>query len=78
MHQRFGIDSVIFTKIDDLEYSIDFSETGTYEMFYEEESEEDMEEWYFMGSKKVYFPFSLLSILRRAAICVRMPISQQS
>lgn len=31
-----------------------------------------------MGSKKVYFPFSLLSILRRAAICVRMPISQQS
>ena len=44
MLERFGIDSVIFTKIDDLEYSIDFSETGTYEMFYEEESEEDMEE----------------------------------
>lgn len=35
---------MIFTKIDDLEYSVDFSETGTYEMFYEEESEEDMEE----------------------------------
>lgn len=34
MLQIFGIDSVIFTKIKDLEYSVDFSEIGTYEEFY--------------------------------------------
>lgn len=31
----FGIDSVIFTHIGDLNYSIDFAEIGTYEEFYE-------------------------------------------
>ena len=39
MLQRFGIDSVIFTKHGDLEYSVDFSEIGTYEDFYEEAEE---------------------------------------
>ncbi len=34
MLQRFGIDSVIFTKHGDLNYSVDFSEIGTYEEFY--------------------------------------------
>lgn len=34
MLEKFGIDSVVFTKIDDLHYSIDFSEIGTYEQFY--------------------------------------------
>lgn len=36
MLEIFNIDSVIFTKIEDLLYSIDFCETGTYEAFYEE------------------------------------------
>lgn len=36
MLQRFGIDSVVFTKHDELEYSVDFAELGTYEDFYEE------------------------------------------
>ena len=35
MLERFGIDSVIFTKLDELEYAIDFAETGTYENFME-------------------------------------------
>lgn len=39
MLQRFGIDSVIFTKHGDLEYSVDFSEVGTYEEFYDEVDE---------------------------------------
>lgn len=34
MLQRYGIDSVIFTKNGDLDYSIDFAEVGTYEAFY--------------------------------------------
>lgn len=34
MLEKFGIDSVVFTKISDLHYSIDFSEIGTYEEFY--------------------------------------------
>lgn len=33
MLERFGIDSVVFTKHDTLKYSIDFSEIGTYENF---------------------------------------------
>ena len=33
MLQRFGIDSVIFTKHGDLNYSVDFAEIGTYEQF---------------------------------------------
>lgn len=34
MLQRFGIDSVIFTKHGTLDYSVDFAELGTYEEFY--------------------------------------------
>ncbi len=34
MLEIYGIDSVIFTKIDDENYSVDFSELGTYERFY--------------------------------------------
>jgi len=34
MLERFGIDSVIFTKESELNYSIDFAEIGTYEEFY--------------------------------------------
>lgn len=33
MLQRFGVDSVVFTKHGDLDYSVDFSEVGTYEEF---------------------------------------------
>lgn len=40
MLQRFGIDSVIFTKHGNLEYSVDFAELGTYEEFYGLESTE--------------------------------------
>ena len=39
MLQRFGVDSVVFTKHGDLEYSVDFSEIGTYEEFYSEQTE---------------------------------------
>lgn len=35
MLQRFGIDSVVFTKHGELSYSVDFAEIGTYEQFYE-------------------------------------------
>lgn len=34
MLEKFGIDSVVFTKNGDLDYSIDFAEIGTYEEFY--------------------------------------------
>jgi hypothetical protein len=34
MLEKFGIDSVVFTKNDNLDYSIDFAEIGTYEEFY--------------------------------------------
>lgn len=34
MLEKFGIDSVIFTKNSDLDYSIEFAEIGTYERFY--------------------------------------------
>ena len=34
MLEKFGIDSVVFTKNSDLDYSIDFAEIGTYEKFY--------------------------------------------
>lgn len=34
MLQKFGIDSVVFTKKSDLDYSVDFAEIGTYEEFY--------------------------------------------
>lgn len=37
----FGVDSVMFTKLDDLKYAIDFCNIGTYEAFYgTEESDE--------------------------------------
>lgn len=37
MLEMFGVDSVIFTKNGELDYSIDFAEIGTYEKFYGEE-----------------------------------------
>lgn len=37
MLELFGVDSVIFTKNGELDYSIDFAEIGTYERFYGEE-----------------------------------------
>lgn len=37
MLEKFGVDSVIFTKNAELDYSIDFAEIGTYERFYGEE-----------------------------------------
>jgi len=37
MLELFGVDSVIFTKNGELDYSIDFAEIGTYEKFYGEE-----------------------------------------
>lgn len=40
---EFGIDSVIFTKINDKNYKIDFTEIGTYEKFYGLEEKEEEE-----------------------------------
>ncbi len=36
---KFGIDSVVFTKHGDLEYSVDFAEIGTYEDFHSDNTE---------------------------------------
>lgn len=44
MLEKFGIDSVIFTKNSNLDYSIDFAEIGTYEEFYGIEDHEDKTE----------------------------------
>ena len=41
MLEKFGIDSVVFTKNSDLDYSVDFSEIGTYEEFYDSDSNSD-------------------------------------
>lgn len=41
MLEKFGIDSVIFTKHGDLDYSVDFAEIGTYEAFYDMESDSE-------------------------------------
>lgn len=41
MLEVFGIDSVVFTKVDNLKYTVDFAETGTYEEF-NSTSEEDI------------------------------------
>lgn len=41
MLEKFGIDSVIFTKHGDLDYSVDFAEVGTYEEFYKIKSESE-------------------------------------
>ena len=38
MLEKFGVDSVVFTKIGELEYSVDFARLGTYERFYCEEA----------------------------------------
>ena len=43
MLERFGVDSVIFTKNSELDYSIDFSEIGTYEKFYGSNNADDNE-----------------------------------
>lgn len=40
---KFGIDSVVFTKHADLEYSVDFAEIGTYEEFYSKGSDDNSE-----------------------------------
>lgn len=37
MLEKFGVDSVVFTKNGELDYSVDFAEIGTYEEFYGEE-----------------------------------------
>jgi hypothetical protein len=37
---KFGIDSVVFTKHGELDYSVDFAEIGTYEQFYQIEEED--------------------------------------
>lgn len=41
MLEIFDIDSVIFKKLGENEYSVDFSEIGTYEMFYGEQQDEE-------------------------------------
>ena len=41
MLEVFGIDCVIFTKIGELQYAIDFAELGTYERFYNLENTEE-------------------------------------
>lgn len=41
MLEKFGIDSVVFTKNDELDYSVEFAEIGTFEKFY---GLEDIEE----------------------------------
>lgn len=41
MLQKFGVDSVVFTKHGDLDYSVDFAEIGTYEEFYKTNSESE-------------------------------------
>ena len=38
MLEVFGIDCVVFTKLDELKYSVDFAELGTYEKFIEKET----------------------------------------
>ena len=40
---KFGIDSVIFTKHGELDYSVDFAEIGTYEAFYSNPSDDIFE-----------------------------------
>ena len=39
MLEIFDVDCVIFTKIDDLKYTVDFGNVGTYESFYEQNEE---------------------------------------
>ncbi len=44
MLEKFGVDSVVFTKNGKLDYSVDFAEIGTYESFYGNEYEGDEEQ----------------------------------
>ncbi len=44
MLEKFGVDCVVFTKISETEYSVDFAEIGTYEEFYEDGVDEEEEE----------------------------------
>lgn len=44
MLQLFGVDSVVFTKLGELEYSVDFSPLGTYERYYGEDNEDNEDE----------------------------------
>lgn len=41
MLEVFGIDCVVFTKLDDLRYSVDFAELGTYEKFTKTETSDE-------------------------------------
>lgn len=41
MLEIFGIDCVVFTKLDDLRYSVDFAELGTYEKFTKNETADE-------------------------------------
>ena len=41
MLEVFGIDCVVFTKLGDLRYSVDFAELGTYEKFTENETADE-------------------------------------
>ena len=43
MLEKFGVDSVVFTKIDDRIYKIDFTNIGTYEELLSEDSSIDKE-----------------------------------
>lgn len=40
---RFGVDSVVFTKVGDLQYTVDFAEVGTYERFYNKNNDTEEE-----------------------------------
>ena len=40
MLEIFGKDSVIFHKLGNLEYSVDFAEIGTYEQYYSDDINE--------------------------------------
>ncbi len=41
---KYGVDSVIFTRHGELDYSVDFSEIGTYEKFYHLESDDNADD----------------------------------
>jgi len=43
MLEKFGVDSVIFTRLEEGKYKIDFSEIGTYEEFHEHNSKNEEE-----------------------------------
>lgn len=43
MLEKFGVDSVVFTKLGELEYSVDFAKIGTYASFYGENEDNNEE-----------------------------------